>query len=363
MLLHSSALSVTGWKPVVLTGWKAVLRRVDRRSGEWFGALLAAVSIWLLPGGAALAGSKPKAAPLQEYEFGMVFQAQGGAFKNVTGTVTVPADWPDQQRVQSVKEDLPPGATVSYKAMAGVGRQMTVRIPSLPPGREVRAVVTFEVERLDGPALPPETQSFQVPKRDPKTAVHLAPSPAHRVRSSRGPTGGRSSRGRPPRRWEKAKAIHEWVARTIKPSGELDNVQTTMQTLSRRLGACAEMNSLAVAMLRCQGIPARLVRVPKHCYYEFFLLDGEGQGHWLSADATLPAALTASGALARNDPAEGRQRAHHRSGHQEAHPGPLPGRDGHRHAVGGRGPAIPADQSGDSGQTGQGEEWGVGLRS
>ena len=37
----------------------------------------------------------------------MVLKAQGGGFKNLAVTVAVPADWPDQQRVRVVKEDLP----------------------------------------------------------------------------------------------------------------------------------------------------------------------------------------------------------------------------------------------------------------
>ena len=68
----------------------------------------------------------------------MVLKAAGGGFKNLVGKVTVPADWPDQQRVRVVKEDLPAGATVSYRNIKDVGRQMAVKFPSLPAGREVR---------------------------------------------------------------------------------------------------------------------------------------------------------------------------------------------------------------------------------
>jgi hypothetical protein len=67
-------------------------------------------------------------------------------------------------------------------------------------------------------------------------------------------------------------------------------------TLSVRSGVCAEKNSLAVAMLRAQGIPARLVRIPGHCYYEVCLLDGEGQDRWFSGDASTEPTITPSGA-------------------------------------------------------------------
>ena len=110
----------------------------------------------------------------------MVLKAEGGAFKNLVGTVTVPGDWPGQQRVRVVKENLPSGAAVDYKTIAGVGRQMMVKIASAPAGREVRAVVTFEVERLTPPPLPEDLSGFHAPdakSMDRKLAICLLPSP------------------------------------------------------------------------------------------------------------------------------------------------------------------------------------------
>ena len=74
----------------------------------------------------------------QQVDFGMVMKAEGGGFRNVVGTVTVPGDWPGQQRVRIIKENLPSGAAVAYKTIADVGRQMTVKVASAPVGREIR---------------------------------------------------------------------------------------------------------------------------------------------------------------------------------------------------------------------------------
>ncbi len=38
-------------------------------------------------------------------------------------------------------------------------------------------------------------------------------------------------------------------------------------------------------MCRASGIPARTVWVPDHCYPEFYLVDGEGKGHWFPCQA------------------------------------------------------------------------------
>ena len=48
------------------------------------------------------------------------------------------------------------------------------------------------------------------------------------------------------------------------------------------------MTSLFIAICRAGGIPARTIRVPRHCYGEFYLEDDESRGHWFGCDATRP---------------------------------------------------------------------------
>ena len=285
------------------------------------------------------------AAPAVQADFGMRLKAEGGGVKNVIGTVTVPADWPNQQRVRVVTQEIPPGATVSYKLIEDVGRQMSVKIPWLPPGKEVRAVVTFEVQRLSAPPIAEAAGPLACPDAQGagrKMAVHLAPSPkiesddpqvrraaqeaigrlavtsdsssgaASMVgRSNPGVAAGANEDGAvspgghagpgsaSPSDWEKVQAIHQWVHKNIAFTGDLENVQTCPQTLEIRHGVCAELNSLAVAMLRASRFPARLVRIPGHCYYEVYLVDAEGGGHWIAGDAS------ARAAIALNDPPGG----------------------------------------------------------
>jgi hypothetical protein len=228
------------------------------------------------------------AAAGEQVDFGMSLKAEGGGLKNVIGTVTVPADWPNQQRVREVKREIPPGATVSYKLIEDVGRQMTVKIPSLPPGKEVRAVVTFEVRRLTVP--PPSEDAGRLTCPDARTAgrkmaVYLASSPKIESDDPQVRQAAQEATAGLTGAWEKVQAIHQWVHKNITFTGGLENVQTCPQTLQRRQGVCAEVNSLTVAMLRASHFPARLVRIPNHVYYEVYLLDSEGGGHWLAGDA------------------------------------------------------------------------------
>lgn len=246
------------------------------------------------PPAAALPATSPG---IYTLDFGLLLQAGSGSFKNVQGCVTVPADWPHQQRVRAVKQEAPPGATISYKSLDDVGRQMLVRIPALPQG-PTRVVVTFEIEILPPPDLPQDTARFTAadPKKLPrKVALHLAPSPKIESDHPRVRRAAQDAVGQAAGAWQKVAAVHRWVAGNIAFAGGWENVQTCAETLDVRRGVCAEKNSLAVAMLRALDVPARLVRVPGHVYYEFYLLDGDGQGRWFSADATHSAALTPEG--------------------------------------------------------------------
>ena len=124
-----------------------------------------------------------------------------------------------------------------------------------------------------------------------KVAVHLTPSPKIESDNAQVHQAAKEAVGDRSGAWEKVEAIHRWVHEKIEFAGDMENVQTCPQTLQSRRGVCAEMNSLNVAMLRAEGFPARLVRIPGHCYYEVYLLDGQGRGHWLAGDASRNATI------------------------------------------------------------------------
>jgi hypothetical protein len=166
---------------------------------------------------------------------------------------------------------------------------MTVKIAAAPAGREVRAVVTFEVERLTPPPLPEDLGGFHVPDAKPvdrKLAIYLLPSPKIESDNPKVRKAADVAVGDRKGAWEKVQAIHAWIRKHVNFAGDMENTQTCMTTLDVGRGVCAEMNSLAVAMLRAEGFPARLVRIPAHCYYEVYLVDGEGKGHWIGGDAS-----------------------------------------------------------------------------
>ena len=231
---------------------------------------------------------------------GMVIKAEGGGFRDIVGSMAIPADLPGEQKVRVVNEDLPRGATVRYKTLEDFTRQMVIAMPSLTAGKEVRAVVTFEVEVLPPAAIPPDAAEFTVPataKTDRKLAQYLAPSPL--IESNNAAVRGLADEiaGDKAGTWEKLRAIHAWVYENIKfeMPKELGR-QGCPKTIEKRSGVCAEKNSLAVALLRASQIPARMVRVAstakfEHCYYEFCLAGKDGTETWFAGDASATAAL------------------------------------------------------------------------
>ena len=81
--------------------------------------------------------------------------------------------------------------------------------------------------------------------------------------------------------WDLARTFAAWIPRHIKP--QVGPYTGVTAALVNRVGDCAEMSAIFVALCRAAGIPARLVWVPNHNWAEFYLTDKDGQGHWIPA--------------------------------------------------------------------------------
>ncbi|MFH1920134.1 MAG: transglutaminase domain-containing protein [Planctomycetota bacterium] len=227
-------------------------------------------------------------AVVQRWRVGMIVTGGSGPCRGIVATTSVPTDWPKQQ-VRVVAEDLSPGVRVAYRMVDGAVKEMTARIPALGAGEQASAVVTFEVKR-NGQRPPDDTGVYVLPnvrKSDDKLRPYLDPSPyiestSPRVKALADEIGVDKQKA-----WDRVEAIHDWIRENIEL---VDNrgrgVKTTLETLQDGTGDCDEFTSLFVAICRAGGIPARTVRVPGHCYGEFYLEDDQAQGHWFACDAT-----------------------------------------------------------------------------
>ena len=110
---------------------------------------------------AADRGPKLGEPDVQKWKIGMIVSASGGSVGRLTGTTTIPMEWPEQS-VKIVGKDLSPGVTLSDKSF-GTAKQMVVSIPRVANGKEVHAILIVEVTRHT--LLPPdETDLYVVPE-------------------------------------------------------------------------------------------------------------------------------------------------------------------------------------------------------
>jgi transglutaminase-like putative cysteine protease len=238
---------------------------------------------------------------VERWRIGLIVTAGSGPCQGIVATTSVPTDWPEQQ-VRVVEEDISPGVRVTQQMIEGAVQQLTARIRSLSPGEQARAVVTFEVKRI-GRSAPEETERYVLPstrRSDRKMQACLSPSPYIESADPQIQALAEKVGADEQRAWNRVEAIYDWVRESIELEDNRGScVKTTLETLRDGTGDCDELTSLFIAICRAGGIPARTVRVPGHCYPEFYLDDGEGKGHWFSCDPTTANAL---GELAEHRP-------------------------------------------------------------
>ncbi|MBR4833381.1 MAG: transglutaminase domain-containing protein [Thermoguttaceae bacterium] len=227
-----------------------------------------------------------------KYRAGMIFEARpNGGCKDLLGTAPVPTDFPEQ-KVRTLEENFPRVARVDYRDLKeGGARQMVFRMRELKPGQRVEATVLFEVTRR--PLLPPsEPEIYKIPKTVPrelrrylksgdyiestsKTVRKLAAEIVEKVEKANKDASD----------WEKVDALFEYVRTEIsyKEAQVEKPMRGALAALRTRDGDCEDMSALFIAMCRSLDIPARLVRVPGHCWAEFYLVDDEKEGYWFPA--------------------------------------------------------------------------------
>jgi len=227
--------------------------------------------------GAAAGGPTLGDVRTQAYRVGVEVRAEGGPCRGIYATMPVPADWPEQ-KVRIVNEDASADVkSIRYRTLPGGVKQMIVEIPDLPAGDLARAVVTFSLERASVVA-PTETDGLAIPEKpDRALRAFLGPSPYIETRHPKIVKLAKST-GEDLDGWRKVEAIYDTVREKVEyRNGELKGAA---RALADGWGDCEELTCLFIAMARVEGIPARTVWVEGHCYPEFYLVDGTGNGWW-----------------------------------------------------------------------------------
>ena len=222
----------------------------------------------------------------QRWQAGVIVTAGGGPCFGIEATVPVPIDWPGQT-VSVVEEDITSSAQVSYRMTPeGTVKLMVVKIASLRPGQEAKAVVTVEIER-SSQEPPVDTGIYKLPNESklPREVkkYYIGSSPLIEVRHAKIRKLAKEIGVDEETAWGRVEAIYDWVRENVEYKD--GPIKGALAALRDGTGDCEELTSLFIAICRAGGIPARTVWVPGHCYPEFYLVDEEERGHWFPCQA------------------------------------------------------------------------------
>ncbi|MBT4694460.1 MAG: transglutaminase domain-containing protein [Planctomycetaceae bacterium] len=216
----------------------------------------------------------------QQWEIGMTVRSPG-VLTGVSGTITLPLDWPEQ-KVTIIKREIPDGIKIQSRIVGSDVKQMLITIARVNPTPELRISFTVEVERWSITA-PQRTNELKIPTVvAPELRKYMGVSPSIETTN---PLIVKTTKGigtTAENDWQHVEMIYDWVRKNIRYEFDKE-LQGALTALRNGKGDCEELTSLFIAICRNHGIPARSVWIPGHCYPEFYLVDRRGNGYWFPA--------------------------------------------------------------------------------
>lgn len=221
----------------------------------------------------------------QRYRAGIKFK-QGTNVGGLRVVFPVPRAWGEEQKVRVVNDSVPPPFVARLRGDTGLA-YMELTADKFRPLADTEVVFTYEVTRRERlPLSESAAAQWQIPKKLPSDleAYFRTESPKIEHRSRKFAdlfqqiTQGIDSD------WKKVEAIYDYVRERFtyddsykgKPAkGAYDSI-----TDGKWQADCKDMTFVFVAICRAGKIPARTVRLPTHCYAEFYLeksIDAEEQ--------------------------------------------------------------------------------------
>lgn len=215
----------------------------------------------------------------QSYEMRIGLKLTSGSPMSGTKATTVfPTAWPEQD-VEIVETSISPVFKRDFRELPGNNKQLLLFAASVPGNAINEATVKVRITKRHIVA-PSDTSELVVPRRVPRELRnYLTDSPYIKVRQAPLIKAIREIDAEEPESdWERIEMFYDWVRENIEyRNGELKTLQVA---LKEKAGDCEEMTAAFVAMCRSARIPARCVWIPNHCYPEFYMEDGEGNGQW-----------------------------------------------------------------------------------
>ncbi|WP_231756680.1 transglutaminase domain-containing protein [Lignipirellula cremea] len=213
---------------------------------------------------------------------GVRITTPGGA-RGVTATFPIPATWPEQA-VEELQTDHPASVQrAGTRDLPGGSQQIVLSIPLMKAGEVAEVANTYRVQRR--PIEPPaDTSRLQRPPRPVgELRQYLGASPGIQTANTRFRKTAEEIAAGEVEGWALVKKTFDWVRANMKYVG--GELRGALWAAEHGQGDCEEYTSLFIALSRANGVPARAVWVPGHCYAEFYLEDASGRGWWFPCDA------------------------------------------------------------------------------
>ena len=218
----------------------------------------------------------------REFELKIGIQIEGtGDAGQIMATTPVPVNFPEQ--------------TVHDSNLRTEGCQAIVRPVSKEAAQLVLAASTIDRKQMVAAAVTMKMTLFkqylghsaeQFPVKQPKATKEfrqrfLYDSPGIQTRLPEIRKLAKEVQKKHEHPWQQAEAFYAWVRENIR--ARIGNYTSVKRALRDRVGDCEERAAVFVALCRAADIPARLVWIPNHNWAEFFLVDTDGNGHWIPA--------------------------------------------------------------------------------
>jgi len=212
----------------------------------------------------------------------------GATLETAQITIPVPMEWKEQRiiNINEEKMDASLASQIVYRNHGGGAMEMVLQLANVRPTRRMEIVVAFELQNYA--LLPPENPAqYVIPARNRVPREFLQYLNASPTIESDNPRFAQMYREITRDRrtdWDKVEAIYSFVQNNVKYDDQIANrpAKGALAIINMPRGQwsadCKDMSCLFVALCRAGGIPARIVRVPEHCYAEFYLeMRQEGQ--------------------------------------------------------------------------------------
>ena len=215
---------------------------------------------------------------MTDWRVGVLVVSGSREVRNLNVAIPVPSDWPEQS-VEIANEEVPSEVVdFRYEKIDGNVRRLAFNVPEILPRQKFLALVTFRVTTMQvtGPADPSQ---FSVPKRRTKDIRgYLTGSPEISMNDARMKRQAKELFEGEDSDWVKIERVFDWVRDEVeqRDGDPVGNIETFRE----KSGAPEDRVGLFISMCRINKVPARMVFVDGTQYAEFYLLDGEENGHW-----------------------------------------------------------------------------------